>query len=138
MAFDLASMMAMFGGGGAQPAAAMANPGAATPPTGAGFGLGQQLIQPPAVPGQEAQMAGQPAAGGLAGMMGQAGQMMQDPEKMQKLLMMMQMMSAQGQGQGQQAGMAPMMNQMGRPAMGNTQASKGYLSSGGGLAKAQY
>lgn len=134
----MASIMAMLQGMGGQQAP-MQNPGAATPPTGAGFGLGQQLVQPPAVPGQDAQMAGNPG-GGLAGMMGQATDAMQDPQKRMQLMQMMQMMQAQGQGQGQMpmgGGMAGMMGGA-RPQMGQTQASRGYLSSGGGLAKAQY
>jgi len=131
---DMASIMAMLQGAGGQ-APAM-DPGAMQPPQGAGFGIGQPLVQAPAVPGQGAQMAGNPQApGGLAGMMGQT---MQDPQKMMQLMQMMQAMQAQGQGQGQ-GGMAGMMAPMGgRPQQGQTQASRGYLSSGGGLAKATY
>lgn len=141
---DLATLMQMMQGAGGGAPAPGGQMGAMPQQAQPGFGLGQQLVQGGPQPGQDPMMAGAPMQapqqGGLAGMMGAAGQAMQDPEKMQKMLMMMQMMQGQ---QGQQQGTAPMgmggMMMQGRGAQqNNTQASRGYLASGGGLAKAQY
>lgn len=136
MAFDMASLMGMFGGGGAG-----AQPTPQQP--GMGFGLGQQMMQPGAAPGaptQFANVAPDAQGGGLmaqlqAMMSGQGGQM--DTSMLQKMGPLLAMMQG-----GQQQQMGPTPNPMMGPAAGrgmmqsqnNTQAGRGYLAQGGGIA----
>lgn len=130
---DMATLMQMFGnsgtGGMQMPAAQlgaaqMGGPQAAGP----GFALGQQLVQP-GQPGSGMQMAGQPDPGFMASMM----QGQPNAELMAKLgpmgLAMMQ-----GQQQQPQLPQMPMMQPQGGMQQGQTQASRGYLAQGGGVA----
>lgn len=135
MAFDMASLMGMFGGGGG----GMAQPTPQQP--GMGFGLGQQMMQLGATPGAPTQFANTAADQG-GGLMAQLQAMMQgggqmDPSMLQKMGPLMAMMQA-----GQQQQMGPTPNPMMGPAAGrgmmqsqnNTQAGRGYLAQGGGIA----
>lgn len=109
---------------------------------GAGFGLGQPLVQ-----GQmgQAQMAptSQPGAamGGFAQMLGMGAQGGgADPQMAQRMMMLQQMLQQQQQSQ-QQPQVAQMpMNVMGsngrQPGM-NTGTNRGYLAQGGGVANRQ-
>ena len=104
---DFSSALAMMQGGQAAP-------------QGAGFGLGQPLVQQGP---NGAQMAGGAAPGGM-------GQL--DPQRLQQMLAMAQgMMGQQGQqqgGMGQMMMQAPMMGAMG--GGGQTAAQRGYLAAG--------
>lgn len=134
---DMATLLQMFGnsggaaGGMQLPAAQLgaAQMGGA-PATGPGFGIGQQLVQPGA-PGSGMQIAGQQDPNFMASMM----QGQPNAELMAKLGPMgMAMMQGQQQQQMQPPQM-PMMNMGGRGAQqGQTQASRGYLAQGGGVA----
>lgn len=133
MAFDMASLMGMFGGGGAG-----AQPTPQQP--GMGFGLGQQMMQPGAAPGAPTQFANVAPGNQDMGIMQQLQQMMQggqmDPNMLQKMGPMLAMM--QGGQQQQQQAPNPMLGPMaGRGMMqsqNNTQAGRGYLAQGGGIA----
>lgn len=140
---DLATILSMMGqGSGAAASAPAAMPGAAQ--------MGGQAMQMPGfnpAPGMGGmldagmnmgqQNAMQAAPGGLAGMMGGLEQFGQDPQNMQRMMQLAQMMQARG-GQQQAAQPIPMM-QMGRQAgvQNNTQAARGYLAQGGGIASPQ-
>lgn len=132
MAFDMASLMGMFGGGGAG--------GQPTPQQpGMGFGLGQQMMQPGATPGAPTQFANVAPGNQDMGFMQQLQAMMQggqgNPDMLKSMGPMLQMMQA-GQQQGPQP--SPMMGPMaGRDMMqgqNGTQAGRGYLAQGGGIA----
>lgn len=139
MPFDMASLMGLFGSGG--------QPGAAPTPQqpGMGFGLGQQMMAPPPQPGGMNQYAnvapGNQQPGmmeQLQGMFGGAPGQPQDPNgmasKLGPLAQMMAMHQMQQQQQG--GGMMGGMNMMGPRAgqQGGTQAQRGYLAQGGGIA----
>lgn len=142
--FDMSSLMGMFGGGAGAAAPAM---GGAMPPQGAmpppggqpGFGLGQQPMM-----GQMGSAQYAPGTGAQPGFMDQMRAMMSGGGQpgqgmdMSKLGPLAQMMMQHQQQQGQQP-----MQQMGpmaghaAPNMGGTQASRGYLAQGGGIAPRQ-
>lgn len=139
---DFSKLASLFGGGGG--AAAGAAPGgmAAGMQGGAGFGLGQPLVQ--GAMGQT-QMAGggqQPGPmGGFAQMLqglggGGTGDQQGDPHMMQNMLMLQQMMQQQQQPQGQQMMQMPMnmMGSNGRQPARSTGSNMGYLAQGGGVA----
>lgn len=134
---DMATLLQMFGNSGAGAAGGMQMPAAqlgaaqmgGPQAAGPGFALGQQLVQP-GQPGSGMQMAGQQDPGFMASMM----QGQPNAELMAKLgpmgLAMMQ-----GQQQQPQLPQMPMMQMGGGSGQqGQTQASRGYLAQGGGVA----
>lgn len=114
---------------------------------GMGFGLGQMLQQGGMGQAQYApQTMNAAAPGGLAGMLpglaglfgggDQAGQGI-DMTKLGPLMQMMQMHQQSQQQQPQMMDLGPMAGSMRGNMQGQTQAQRGYLAQGGGIAPRQ-